>query len=142
MQFRIERQVILRRENPPSYIAVLDEAALRRRVGTVDTMRAQLQYLLNSAELAHAILQVVPFSSGVYIGQDGSFNILSFTQPHNPDVVYIESPAGSLYLEKHEEVQHQIDAFALIRAAALGKQETNAFIRTLMTELAKGKKHS
>jgi len=142
VQFRIERQAILRREKPPSYIAVFDEAALRRQVGTVDTMRAQLQYLIHCSELAHVTIQVVPFSSGAYIGQDGSFNILSFTEPHNPDVVYIESTAGSLYLEKSEEVQYQIDAFALIRKAALSKQETSAFIRILMSELREGEKNS
>lgn len=137
VQFRIERQAILKRENLPSYIAVLDEAVLRRPVGTVETMRTQLQYLVNSAELAHVIIQVVPFSSGAYIGQDGSFNILSFSEPHNPDVAYIESPAGSLYLDEPEAVQHQIDAFNLIRKAALNKQETNAFIRAIITDLLK-----
>jgi transcriptional regulator with XRE-family HTH domain len=137
VQFRIERQAILKRENPPSYIAVLDEAVLRRPVGTVETMRAQLQYLVNSAELPHVTIQVVPFSSGAYIGQDGSFNILSFSEPHNPDVAYIESPAGSLYLDEPEAVQHQIDAFNLIRKTALNKQETSAFIRAIITDLLK-----
>lgn len=137
VQFRIERQAILRRENPPSYIAVLDEAALRRQVGTVKTMRAQLQHLITSAELAHVTIHVVPFSSGAYIGQDGTFTILSFTEPSNPDVVYVQSPAGNLYLEKPEEVQRQIDAFNLIRQVALSKQESIKFTRTVINDLLK-----
>lgn len=135
VQFRIERQAILRREKPPSYIAVLDEAVLRRPVGTIDTMREQLQYLINSSERAHITIHVVPFSSGAYVGQDGAFSILGFTEPHNPDVVYIESPAGNLYLEEPETVQRKIDAFNRIRQAALNKQETSTFIRTIITEL-------
>jgi transcriptional regulator with XRE-family HTH domain len=142
VQFRIERQAILKRENPPTYIAVLDEAALRRRVGTVDTMRAQLQYLVTSSELAHVTIQVVPFFSGAYIGQDGTFTILSFTKPSNPDVVYVQSSAGNLYLEKPEEIQRQINTFSLIRKVALNKQESIKFIHAVITDLLKEETNS
>ncbi|MGH3938690.1 MAG: helix-turn-helix domain-containing protein [Pseudonocardiaceae bacterium] len=135
VQFRIERQAILSRENPPSYIAVIDEAALRRQVGTAETMRAQLQHLINSTELVNVTIEVVSFSSGAYVGQDGAFTILGFTEPSNSDVVYVQSPVGNLYLEKSEQVQHQVDTFNHIRKAALSKQESIKFIRAVMADL-------
>jgi Domain of unknown function (DUF5753) len=126
VQFRIERQAILRREKPPSCMAVLDEAALRRQVGTVETMRAQLQHLINSAELPHVTIQVVPFSSGAYIGQDGAFTILGFTEPQ---------PAANLYLEETQAIQKRLDVFNLIRKDALSKEESTNFIRNAINNL-------
>lgn len=131
----MKRQDILRREKPPSYTAVLDEAALRRLVGTVEVMQMQLGHLITISELAHVTIQVVPFSSGAYVGQDGGFSILSFAEPHSPDVVYVQSPAGNLYLEKPEEVQHQINTFTHIRKIALSKQQSIKFIRTIIADL-------
>jgi hypothetical protein len=54
--------------------------------------------------------------------------------------VYIESPAGNLYLKGLEAVQRQADAFNPRRKTALSKQETTAFIRAVITDLLKEEK--
>src|SRR5690606_25670491 len=46
VQMRLERQLILERENPPMLWAVIDEAALRRPIGGADVMRGQLRHLI------------------------------------------------------------------------------------------------
>nr|WP_262391238.1 helix-turn-helix transcriptional regulator [Nocardiopsis sp. CNR-923] len=46
VELRLERQKLLSRAEPPVIRALLDEAVLRRRVGSSDIMRAQLTHLV------------------------------------------------------------------------------------------------
>jgi hypothetical protein len=57
---RMERQQILDRDDPPLLLAVIDEGALRRAVGSPALMREQLAHLLKTAERPKVMLQVVP----------------------------------------------------------------------------------
>src|SRR6266566_1527701 len=61
---RMERQDLLRNDNPLELWAIVDEAALRRQVGGDDVMRAQLGHILDTAELPHVTFQVIPFDVG------------------------------------------------------------------------------
>jgi hypothetical protein len=57
--------------------AVLDEAALRRPIGTRQILRAQLRHLVKLAEPPNITLQVLPLDVGggaglkVWTGRDG-----------------------------------------------------------------------
>ena len=44
------RQQILGRQDPPMLWAIMDEGALRRRVGTADIMREQLGHLIDASQ--------------------------------------------------------------------------------------------
>jgi hypothetical protein len=58
---RLERQQrVLRRENPPLTVLLVDEFSLYRLVASAGTMAAQLDQLLAVARLPHVTLQVVP----------------------------------------------------------------------------------
>lgn len=71
---RLERQDILTRERPPQFVAVLDEAVLRRTVsGDRSLMAEQLEHLAKCAEQPHAQILVVPAEVGVYPGLQGGF---------------------------------------------------------------------
>jgi hypothetical protein len=49
----------------------------------------------------------------------GAFRILDFDDPDDPDVVYLESHVGALYLEEPAEVNEYRRIFELIRAGAI-----------------------
>jgi hypothetical protein len=49
----------------------------------------------------------------------GAFRILDFDDPDDPDVVYLESHVGALYLEEPAEVNEYRRIFELIRADAI-----------------------
>ena len=57
----MKRQELLTAAKPPRVWSVVDEAALRRPVGGVKVMQAQLRRLAEVAELPNVTLQVVPF---------------------------------------------------------------------------------
>ena len=59
---RMARQAILSREDPAPPMAwfLVDEAALRRRIGSAHIMGEQLEHLLTAAGLPNVTIQVVP----------------------------------------------------------------------------------
>lgn len=73
---------------------VLDEAAIRRVVGGPEVMREQLLRLTEDTDKRNVILQVLPFGAGAHPAMVGSFVVLDFPDPADPELVYVEgSPA-------------------------------------------------
>ena len=66
VEVRMERQKVLRNENPLELWGIVDEAALRRQVGGQSVMRAQLRHLLEASELPHITFQVIPLDAGAH----------------------------------------------------------------------------
>ncbi|MDG4762985.1 helix-turn-helix transcriptional regulator [Solwaraspora sp. WMMD406] len=125
---RLKRQSLLTQDDPIDLWVVLDEAVLSRPVGGDVVMRAQLDYLVEAADLPNVTVQVLPFEAGGHAGMDGTFAILDFPDESDPDVVYAENATGGLFLEKAEELRKYIFIFDHIRAAALRPEESVAVI--------------
>jgi transcriptional regulator with XRE-family HTH domain len=104
VSLRMERQQLLTRPGAPDLWAVLDEAALRRSPEQPSVMRAQLEYLLELADLPNVTLQIVPFCAGTYAAAGGPFTILRFPYPDMPDVVYLEHLNSAQYLDQPRHV--------------------------------------
>ena len=119
VQVRMERQRILGREDRPRLWAVIDEAVIRRVVGSPEVMREQLRHVIECAEQGKTTLQAVPYSAGAHAGTTGPFVIIDFPEPTDPAVVYVETLAGDLYLEERADVDRYTLAFDRLLAAAL-----------------------
>ncbi|MGH3627594.1 MAG: DUF5753 domain-containing protein [Sciscionella sp.] len=77
--FRLERQKLLERDNPPRMWFVIGEPALRRPLGRVEVMREQLQHLLDVIdEQPWITIQVVTISVGDHPLLDGSIIAFRF----------------------------------------------------------------
>jgi hypothetical protein len=101
---RTNRQKILDRPDPPRLWVVLDEAAVRRRIGTPAILRAQLKHLIKLSERPNVVIQVLPSAFGAHIAEGGSFSILRFAEPDLRDVVYVEHFTSAAYLDKPGDV--------------------------------------
>ncbi|WP_203960634.1 DUF5753 domain-containing protein [Actinocatenispora thailandica] len=103
---RMDRQALLVREEPaaPQFDVFLNEAVLRRPVGGRDVMVKQLARLLESTDLSNVDVRVLSFAQAEHAGMMGTFVVLGFPHRQEPDVVYLESPTGALYLEKPKEL--------------------------------------
>ena len=119
VDLRMARQGRLDDDPPLELWAILDEAVIRRTVGGTAVMRRQLTHLLAEAGRPGVTLQVLPFSSGAHAAHGGPFSILEFPDRSDSEVVYVESVAGIIYLEKDKEVRVRAESFDRLRAAAL-----------------------
>ena len=135
ISLRRRRQTMLAESGYLELWAVLDEAVLRRPIGGAAVMRAQLTRLLEADELPSVTIQVLPFARGAHPGLDGAFTIMGFPDPTDLDVVYVDSPAGNIFLEKERDVRRHTTWFDHLRAAALPPDESAEFIAAAADEL-------
>jgi transcriptional regulator with XRE-family HTH domain len=135
VEVRMTRQQLLAKPDRPELWAILDEAAVRRVVGGRAIMRAQLLHLAASSEQGQTTIQVLPFGAGPHPGQAGPFIVLGFAEPAEPEVVYMETVGGNLYVDKPEEVGLYTTAFDQLRAVALSPAQTRDMLLALAGEL-------
>ncbi|WP_067676236.1 helix-turn-helix domain-containing protein [Nocardia miyunensis] len=125
LRARVERGKVLAREgNPLELWVVLDEAAIRRVVGGRDVMREQLERLSEYSDKRNVILQVLPFDAGAHPAMVGSFVVLDFPEPADPELVYVEGIAGDDIVEGHNEVRRFGVMFDQLRAMALSPRDS------------------
>jgi len=130
---RLKRQTILQRETPPPLGLIVDEAALRRRVGGPRTQVVQLRELVTRASGPSIELRVLPFDVGAHASPDGSFNIFSLEEPY-PDVVYVGSPGGGLYLEQ-PKVERFATMYDRLKMCAIAPDASIAYIESIAKDL-------
>lgn len=133
IEYRMQRQQVLDREQPFLYRGILDEGVLRRPVSGPEVMAAQLARLRAMADHDRVELRVLPLGAGAHAGQGGAFQV--FTQPYPYAVVgYAETLGGSIYVEA-EEAERFSRAYDLLETAALDPRESIALIATLEKDL-------
>jgi hypothetical protein len=135
VEIRTHRQILLTRDDDPIRLwMVLDEAALRRQVGGPEVMRGQFRHIIELADLARVTVQVLPFSVGAHAGVGGAFTILRFPDPLDPAAVYVDTPAGELFVEAPDEVDPFRVAFQRLQAVALSPVDSLSMIAALCAE--------
>jgi transcriptional regulator with XRE-family HTH domain len=136
IQFRLARQVQLTRaENPLRLWVIFEEEVLRRPVGGLAVTQAQLQHILETAEEPTITIQVLPTARGAHAGLDGSFSIFEFPEPGDSDVAYVGGQAGTVFVEKIEEVKRFATRFDHLRAAALDMSDSTDLITRIAADM-------
>jgi transcriptional regulator with XRE-family HTH domain len=131
---RMERQKRLTSSSPLTVWVVLNEAVVRRVVGGPQVMREQLAHLAELSALKNVTVQVLPYAVGAHPAMHGSFAIMEFPEPVDPDVVYLEAQTGALYLERTEDVRRYSLMFDYLRAQAFGPDASRDLIAQLARE--------
>jgi transcriptional regulator with XRE-family HTH domain len=132
---RMTRRSILSRPSAPDLHVILDEAILHRRMGGAETMRGQFDSLLADARRPHVNLQVLPFARGRHPGLNGDFVVLTFEVGVDPDIAYLETPGGDIYLESEEDVSRRRMVFDELSEMALSPDESRARIARAAREI-------
>ncbi|WP_425413115.1 helix-turn-helix domain-containing protein [Micromonospora citrea] len=132
---RMQRQRLLRRENPPLLWAVVDEAALRRPIGGPEVMRGQVAALIEATRSPHIRLQVIPFAAGGHAAAGGAFTILRFGDQDLPDIVYIEQLTSALYLDKRDDLDYYAVAMERLCVEAEPPERTPEILGRLLDEV-------
>ena len=129
---RVLRQRLLESENAPRYKVVIDEAVLRRVVGSPAVMVAQLRHLLTASELPSVDIRAVSFDAGSLPSANNKFVILRFDSPELPTVVFIEALHDERYLDRPQDVKIYTAAFAALTQMALPPSGTRELIRAIL----------
>ncbi|WDZ88337.1 Scr1 family TA system antitoxin-like transcriptional regulator [Nocardiopsis sp. HUAS JQ3] len=84
-------------------------------------------------EREHVDIRVLAFEAGAHASPNGSFNIYRMASPY-PEVAYVETPQGALYIESPDSVP-MMEMYDQLWEASLSAEESAAFITTLSEEL-------
>jgi transcriptional regulator with XRE-family HTH domain len=125
---RLRRQRLLdQTDRPFDFWAILDEAALRRVIGSSKIMHEQLEHVIKMSGMRNVKVQILTFGSGAHPALDSTFNILEFSKLDR-DVVYVEGLQGLMFLEKQDEIARYQDTFAKLSRMALSPEESASYI--------------
>ncbi|MEC3996393.1 helix-turn-helix transcriptional regulator [Actinacidiphila sp. DG2A-62] len=134
IQLRMERKdQLVRRKPSPELWAILDEAALRKMVGSADVMREQYEEIIRLTKLDNVTVQILPMASSIY-RSSFNFNLLDFEAPALT-VVQTDLPDGSNVSDKQTTVWAFTRRFDALRAGALAPGETPTFLHRLAGEI-------
>jgi transcriptional regulator with XRE-family HTH domain len=139
IEFRMLRQTIFSGDDPPAFSVVLDEAVLRRRVGSRHLMARQLQRLMEASTHPSITLRVLSFDAGEHPGMDGALTLLQFSDEGDADLVYFETPIRTVvYSDDPEVILDSRRALERLQGAAMTPDESTAFMAGLAEELSRG----
>ncbi|MFI8854178.1 DUF5753 domain-containing protein [Streptomyces sp. NPDC053499] len=129
---RMKRQRIFDREQPPFYWAILDEAALKRPIGSMSCMAGQMKHLLRFANRSHVTMQVLPFDKGAHPILGGSLNL--HTSTDGGTIAVIESFGSGETVESPMRVMELTQRLDMARSLALTDDESLDLIRQYLGE--------
>ena len=141
IEARLLRQALLERSDPPKMFFVLDEAVVRRWVGSrpgeANIMRQQLRRLQELTEHPTLSLQILPFSQGPHFGMKGSFAVLEFPDPEDDDLLFVESGRTSMATrEDADEVARYKEAFFGLEDLAISPSTVNSFLSGVIKDMS------
>lgn len=135
LEGRLKRQEILNRVDPPEYWVILDEASIRRIVGSSEVMVQQLRHLTHMAARHNVNISVLPFTEGAHPATVGSFVIMEFSNPMDASLGYVEIPTSSVYVEEERDLIGLNTIFAGAQGSALSPARSLAFINDIIESL-------
>jgi transcriptional regulator with XRE-family HTH domain len=122
---RLARQAILTQDDPPAVWFLVDEAALRRCVGSPAVMAAQLAHLAGVARLPNVTIQVVPDIA--HPGVLGGFAVAE-------RAAYVETAVAGQVFEEAEILAGLITSFDTLRNEAFRGSESLTLIERMCEE--------
>lgn len=128
---KIRQQRLRAPDDPLHLMAVIDESSLWRRVGGTAVFRAQLLHLLDMAALSTVTIQVLPTDVGAHPGLFGSFSVLEFGDPEEPDVGFYEHITGPTFLNREAEVRRCRLVLEHLGSQALSPADSVVLIRRI-----------
>lgn len=135
---RMGRQRVVtpdRTDAPPLELhATLDESALHRSPGSVETMRAQLRELIDRSYWPNIVLRILPFSAGYTSGMS-TFAIFEPRSAQDWPVVNVESTGLDTYFDTPAELAKYRAARDDVLAKSLDPDESRRLIEDVLRRL-------
>ncbi|NUT93880.1 MAG: transcriptional regulator, partial [Saccharothrix sp.] len=138
VKLRMDRQRILHGEDGVRAFFLMDEASLRRWVGSPAVMREQLERIKEFGRQPNITVQVLTFDRGIHRGMRGNFEVFEFATEDQDHVVYLEWPGGITVIQNNpKQVSQYVEWFITLEQLAPPPDELDTVIDRLMEEMPK-----
>ncbi|WP_188316590.1 helix-turn-helix domain-containing protein [Solihabitans fulvus] len=135
VEIRLRRQRRLFGPNPLRLHAIVEASALTSRMPDADVAIAQLRHIVEMSVRPNITFQVLPGNIGPHDGQNGTFIVLRFPDPADPDVLYIEHSGGSMHVEAASQVKASRLSFEHLATLALEPDESRNWVEKVISGL-------
>lgn len=130
---RMKRQVLLSRKQPSLvFVFIIEESVLHRAVGGHQTMRAQLERLLECGRLRNVEIQVMPSDRLVHSGLNGLMVLLETVERQR--IVFTESQGFGSVLSDRELASEFSLRYGTLRSQALDTEQSARLIERMAGE--------
>lgn len=129
VELRVRRADLFDGDNLPLFHFMIDEAVVRRSVGSPSVMRHQLRKLIDIFGSPNINVGIIPYSAGLHPGMKGPFKIIEFADPSDGDVVFLESSRGDIISSNPEDVFRYREAFYSVVRASLDPRDSLRLLR-------------
>lgn len=119
---RMRRKRVFEKNEPPYFLAIVDESALKRPIGGMKCMSGQLSRIIEMAQVPNITAQVVPFAQGEHSMLGGSMSLLTLRS--GATLGYVESFASGELAESPRKILEFTQMFDMARSKALPEQES------------------
>lgn len=126
---RLDRAEILMDPVEPVFIVLLDEAALRREVGSRAVMAEQLRHIQTLGESDRIRVHVLPFELGSHALLSSNTTLMWFEDM--PPIAYTEALNSGCLIDEPDLVLQVQTAYDLALGDALSHEQSLALIRTI-----------
>ncbi|HKT05846.1 MAG TPA: helix-turn-helix transcriptional regulator [Rugosimonospora sp.] len=125
---RRRREAVLYREDPPQYLAIIDQSTLLREVGGPAVTGRQLQEMLHIMRETAILVRIIPFARGVPIALLGPFAVLDLADEQNA-VLYREGYMTDDIVHTPREISRHREIFEKLWPLALDDAESTSLIQ-------------
>ncbi|MFJ9621706.1 Scr1 family TA system antitoxin-like transcriptional regulator [Streptomyces sp. NPDC101181] len=129
---RANRASLLERPSAPVTWILLDEAALRRRVGGSQVMAEQLHKVADMADAGRLRLHVLPLATGAHALLEGMLYLLSFADA--APLAYLEGVHNGRLVDDPALVEACHTSYTLAMSDAASRQKSMALVRSIAKE--------
>ncbi|MEU4118075.1 helix-turn-helix transcriptional regulator [Kitasatospora sp. NPDC028055] len=131
---RMRRALLLTRDAPMPYEAIVHEAALRMMFGGATVARAQLKHLLSLSELPNVTLRVLEFRAGGFKGA-GQAVMYARGPVARLDTVQLDSIGTPAFLTDVNQLKNYQDVIAAMRDRALSPEDSRDLVSRIVKTL-------
>ncbi|KAB2343681.1 DUF5753 domain-containing protein [Actinomadura rudentiformis] len=135
---RMRRQQLLRRSDPPSYWAIVNQRVLQETSTPAHVMRPQLKHLITLASFHHIRVQFVADDAAEQIIPPIPMAIMRFAEPACSDMVYMEHEMRGTYHWKPSDISHFHICHSHLVVKALEPDETVGMLLEVLDRLQPG----
>jgi hypothetical protein len=137
VQARLKRADIWKREERPSFWAVLHESLVRRPLLPSADMGVQLEHIAHVIRSTQGVLQILPETAHAHSFMMGMVKVMTF--PDAPPVTYTEGLHSGQLIDYPALVKDYRRSYDLLRAAALPPEASLAMVEQAAEDYRDGK---
>ncbi|MFD3698555.1 Scr1 family TA system antitoxin-like transcriptional regulator [Streptomyces sp. NPDC058646] len=131
---RLARAALLSDPTTPLFWCVLDEAVLRRTVGSRAVMAEAMCHIAALIRTRRIFVQVLPFSAGAHSSMGGTLKMMTFEDA--PPLAYVQGNAIGVLLDDPATVTRHSLTYDLLTASALSPIQSLAMIESAAEDYA------